>query len=299
MILGITLIKKIFRIMAQLTKAAFEALYGSSGTKFPTNTTGAIRAVEVREQGRDIADSFVNKTEYESSATDTFYILEDDFLFNMPDQSGAGAGVTGNWAYGTSGTGSTIAGDTTGMNSTEKCQGVIMLSTGTTTIGFAQIGSYTLTGIVLGIGAKVIATARLALSNLSDATDTFKAMFGITNVITAFGVEPTTGAYFVHDDVSGGNWLCTVKTAGSDTVVDSGIAPTGNENQILKVEVAADSANVKFYIDGTLVATITTDIPTTSYALITFTSIVKSAGTNNRSVYIDYKTLSLSRTSAR
>jgi hypothetical protein len=46
--------------MAALNKAAFEAKYGTSGTNFPTNTTGDITAATVREFGQDIADSLYN-----------------------------------------------------------------------------------------------------------------------------------------------------------------------------------------------------------------------------------------------
>lgn len=48
--------------MAQLNKSAFQALYGSSGTTFPDNTTGEISEADMRNFGRDIADSYVNKT---------------------------------------------------------------------------------------------------------------------------------------------------------------------------------------------------------------------------------------------
>jgi hypothetical protein len=43
--------------MAVLNKAAFEALYGTSGTVFPDNTTGEISEGDMRQFGKDIADS--------------------------------------------------------------------------------------------------------------------------------------------------------------------------------------------------------------------------------------------------
>lgn len=48
--------------MAQLDDNAFKALYGASGTTFPDNTTGQISEGDMRDFGRDISDSFVNKT---------------------------------------------------------------------------------------------------------------------------------------------------------------------------------------------------------------------------------------------
>jgi hypothetical protein len=44
--------------MALLDKPAFEAKWGTNGSEFPTNTTGLITAVKVREFGQDVADNF-------------------------------------------------------------------------------------------------------------------------------------------------------------------------------------------------------------------------------------------------
>lgn len=46
--------------MAQLSNAQFRALYGSSGTTFPDNTTGDISEADMRQFGQDISDSFFN-----------------------------------------------------------------------------------------------------------------------------------------------------------------------------------------------------------------------------------------------
>jgi hypothetical protein len=48
--------------MAERTKAQFKALYGSSGTIFPDNTTGEISEEDMRNFGEDIADSFISKS---------------------------------------------------------------------------------------------------------------------------------------------------------------------------------------------------------------------------------------------
>lgn len=51
----------LIRIMAVRTKTQFKALYGTSGTLFPDNTTAEISEADVRSFGEDIADSFVNE----------------------------------------------------------------------------------------------------------------------------------------------------------------------------------------------------------------------------------------------
>jgi hypothetical protein len=63
--------------MAVRTKSEFEALYGSSGSIFPDNTTGEISAEDQRNFGQDIADSFITTNGTISgvaSGTDTYAV---------------------------------------------------------------------------------------------------------------------------------------------------------------------------------------------------------------------------------
>ena len=59
--------------MAQRTKTAFESLYGTSGSLFPTNTTGDISAADIRAFGDDQADSFL----FLDTAYDTIQFIID------------------------------------------------------------------------------------------------------------------------------------------------------------------------------------------------------------------------------
>ncbi len=64
--------------MTALSKTAFKALYGSSGTTFPDNTTGDISEGDVRQFGEDIADSLTGIGETipngTTSGTDTYTV---------------------------------------------------------------------------------------------------------------------------------------------------------------------------------------------------------------------------------
>jgi hypothetical protein len=74
----------------------------------------------------------------------------------------------------------------------------------------------------------------------------------------------TDNVSFVYDRVNfGGNYQCECRSGSTTTRVDSGVAVSASAFQRLKIAVNGSGA-VKFYIDGTLVATITTNIP--SYA---------------------------------
>ena len=63
--------------MAVRTKAEFEALYGSSGSIFPDNSTGDISAEDQRNFGQDIADSFKTTDGFKygvAAGTDTYTV---------------------------------------------------------------------------------------------------------------------------------------------------------------------------------------------------------------------------------
>lgn len=65
--------------MAQYTRAQFEALYGTTGTSFPDNTTGLITELVTRTFGKDLSDSFINsKSDLQllttAAGTDTYTV---------------------------------------------------------------------------------------------------------------------------------------------------------------------------------------------------------------------------------
>jgi len=76
-------------------------------------------------------------------------------------------------------------------------------------------------------------------------------------------------------------------------------APGTSAFQILRVECDQDRAEVRFYIDGVLKATHTTNIPTTSQRMGLGLKIYKSAGTTQRELWIDWHRFSATRSAAR
>jgi hypothetical protein len=71
--------------------------------------------------------------------------------------------------------------------------------------------------------------------------------------------SPIDGAYFRSTD--GGNWFAVTRENGNETFTDTGVAPTLGTFRNFRIQVEADRSAVRFYIDGTLVATHTTNIP--------------------------------------
>lgn len=78
------------------------------------------------------------------------------------------------------------------------------------------------------------------------------------------------GAYFRYNyAVNGGRWECVTHDGSLETAADSGIAVVAGDWYALKVVVT--TADVKFYINGTLVQTVITTLPTSiSYSGVLF-----------------------------
>jgi hypothetical protein len=127
---------------------------------------------------------------------------------------------------------------------------------------------------------------------LSDATNRFRFISGFGNVASS-GTE-TNGAFFTYDEggVSNGtiaspNWQCVTTVGAVRTLTTTSVAVTTTWTK-LRIIVNADATEVKFYIDGILVATHTANIPVLPNRIKVLQKLVKNLGTGNRFVYCDY-----------
>lgn len=154
----------------------------------------------------------------------------------------------------------------------------LVLALGTTTTGRCAFGTV-LSNFKLSYGAcQYICKANLV--SLSDATDTYLQWLGMMDSVSA---EPTNGCYFRYThSVNGGKWQCVTRAAGVETATDSGItAAAGGTDRVFKVVTDAAAANVYFYVDGTLVQTHITNIPTAAMGFMF--GALRSAGTASKS----------------
>jgi hypothetical protein len=105
-----------------------------------------------------------------------------------------------------------------------------------------------------------------------------------------FSNDPTSGGSnpsgydlaALRFDTSAGdtNWMCCTKDATTLTATSSGVAPAANTAYTFRIE--QDASEARFYINGSLVATITTNLPTSSTgigAMVTLTTLAASAKT--------------------
>lgn len=177
--------------------------------------------------------------------------------------------------------------------------GVVDIETGTTTTGYAWVNDQ-LSGakcVYIGGGSHYFETL-VKLSALSDGTDTFICQIGIC--VGSTTINTTDGVYFGYThSLSAGNWRCYTSKASTDTITDSGVAASTASFQRLGFLINAAATSVTFYINGSVVATHSTNIPLSSTALRRWSIIAKSAGTTTRHLYHDYFAHIVNYTTAR
>lgn len=167
----------------------------------------------------------------------------------------------------------------TGISSSQNHPGVARIAAGTTTTG--RGGIRTAQNLPTG-GGEVAVEWVVQVEALSTAVEEFAVLVGLPNALSSL---TPTGVYFTYQRGTSLNWLANTND-GSPTQSDTGVpVSTGWVRLGIRVNVGATS--VGFYIDGTLVATIATTVPTTS-ALALGAAITKSAGTTSRNLNVDY-----------
>lgn len=169
--------------------------------------------------------------------------------------------------------------------------GTFRSTTGTTATGRAAFGSTT-NALALGGGLTLYETA-VNVTTLSTATERYSMVVGFYDSTTANQVDAVS---FVYDEggVSTGstasaNWQVVTSSNSTRTWTTTTTAVGAGTWVKLGIIVNAAGTSVGFYINGTLVATHTANIPTgTTRALGFGSQILKSIGTTARTVDIDY-----------
>lgn len=189
-----------------------------------------------------------------------------------------------------------------GLNSSANIRGVMSCTSGTTTTGFAGAeGGWTAASTQPDGGDCFVPTqntgfvleGRIALVQLSTAAQEFSVQFGFAKQRNAGQKIAADFIGFVYDRTSvttTTNWIVVASSGGTTTgtIADSGVAATAGNFNRLRIEKDAGDTNVRFYIDGTLIATYSTNIPTAQ--LLSMMCIgFKNAGTTSTNMhYIDW-----------
>ena len=181
--------------------------------------------------------------------------------------------------------------------------GVIQFSTGTTAIG--RIAHTTNTVAFRLSGGTYVYESDVYIPTLSDGTNRYQLLVGFMGLITA--ATQANAVCFLYDEggVSTGagasaNWRALTANNSTRTYTDTTIAVAAATWVKLRIEINADATEVVFKINGTTVATHSTNIPTAAGREMGCSAvIIKSIGTTARTFWQDYKLCDIEFTTAR
>ena len=167
--------------------------------------------------------------------------------------------------------------------------GILTHFTGTTS---ATAGRQTIYGtsadpetILLG-GARYLTTHRVRVPALSTGSEQFTVLYGFW-AGSAIQIGNNSGVYFRYTEAeNAGNWTCVCSNSGTATTADSGVPVVAGDWFKLEIDISADGSQAIFLINGAIVATITTNLPTVGVRFLC-QRIKKSVGTGDRTTQID------------
>jgi hypothetical protein len=213
-------------------------------------------------------------------------VMYEDFVFS-------GGAVTA----GSSGTGATVG--TVSSISTAAHPGVYKLETGTDTTGSAFLGTAT-TDCVSFASGDWIFEAVVMIPTLSDGTDTFTVRVGFLDSVTADGTDGSFVKY--SHGVNSGEWQWNLLDNSSAVTWDGNVVVTAGTWHKIRVTVSNSTTSAKLSLDGSTAVSLPnlTGQPTGATRKTgAYISIVKSAGTTSRLMYVDYVYLRQDLTTAR
>lgn len=177
------------------------------------------------------------------------------------------------------------------LNKTNQ-QGVVRHTTGTLLSGSA---GFTLgnTSLFIGQGAISIETYT-TIETLSNATERFFTFFGYG--VPSYWQNTSNGIFFSYDEGGvqyfGGNatpnWKCYTRAGSTVTMTITTIPVVARQWYKLRIDINNAGNSVGFYINGTLVATHTTNIPASTTGMSVVNLITKTVGTTARTMQTDY-----------
>lgn len=164
--------------------------------------------------------------------------------------------------------------------------GIVSMSTGTATTG--RSGLFEDLGNTVGGSGSITFEWQILIPNLADVTDDYTLYVGAA---THVNLEPSNGVYFEYNRSASANWRAATAAGGSRTkdVGSTPVTVAANTWVTLKATLNAGSTLATFWINGTQLTTINTNLPSgTGQSWSPAMFILKTAGTTSRSVYADY-----------
>jgi hypothetical protein len=214
------------------------------------------------------------------------YVYE-DFMHTVSTQPG-----TLNWVTAVSGAGSSAALSSPGAVNNHP--GLMALITGTTTTGYSALLSQSSISDHYNWGGGVwFYTACLNPLNLATVGDDYAFRMGF---VASAADPPASGVYLEYKRSASTNWRLITRSSSTETAGDTGLAVAENSYATMDI-VINRGTNVVAYTNGVAAVTNTANIPASVMAA--GATMVKSAGTTSRTVYLDWIWYGSKFTSAR
>jgi hypothetical protein len=160
------------------------------------------------------------------------------------------------FAFTVSGTGASFSSVAVGA---DNALGILRMAMGTVATNRCSIDSGNF-GIILFGKGKITYQSKIRFTVLSDATNTYTQRDGFIDSISA---ESTDGIFFRYtNSVNAGKIQAVTRSNNTETAVDTGITVTANVWYNILIEINAGGTSAVFKINGAIVATISTNIPT-------------------------------------
>lgn len=215
------------------------------------------------------------------------YLSEEFFIANTT--SGA-VGQLG-WINSSTGNGAAVSANP----GTSGRPGQVKFETGITSAGRAVITFNTTDRAILLGGGEMTYETSIYIEDLSTVGEEYIDRIGFGYTV---GGDQVNGAYFEYNRLTSTNWV--IKTADGGTITSTTTSTSVVEDSWIKLKIVvnADASQVDYFVNGSNVGNITTNIPTTNQTSVIY-QIIKSAGSTSRTLIADYFNLAQVFTTAR
>jgi|GEM_PF-2061502 len=286
---GQTTVLLAFANLSPLTTKGDVLVYSTLNTRLPVGTNGQVLSAN-SAQASGLEWITASGAGFDPTTTITLY---DDFIGN--DQSAAAASTrsvgTLGWRVLNSGGSSTVAFTSAGVDTNHP--GVLEVTSGSGVGNSCDMSINIGQSIKLG-GGQLAFDYLIQIPTLSTVTDAYIQRWGLGDVQ---GADHVNGVYFEYDRATSGDFF-RIRTANSSTrtTTVTGTAVAAATWYKLRAVVNAAGTSIQYFINGSSVGTITTNIPTG--AISPDMHSLRSAGAA-RSFRIDYFYLVQTFTSSR
>lgn len=174
--------------------------------------------------------------------------------------------------------------------------GIIAYIVTTASTDFLYVGAGS--GTVLFGGGSYEAMTLMAFSSLSTGVDEYIYRFGYLDGTT--NADSVDGVWIEYDRTISGNWIMVTATNSTRTRTASTIPVVAGAWILLTIEVNSTGTIAEYFINGSSIGTITTNIPiTTGRQTGEKMFFGKTVGTTTRNAYHDFFSWKADLTTAR